>query len=174
MDKPLCVVCTRRLARFVNAQVCRKCRARLDVEDAWGQYGLTKPRVKEISDKAFFTKYNKLAGLGLTQPQIAETLNIPQQTVKNRKAILTRQGYEFTELRYPRERLTQPSEPKQVRNPNANEHGGGKCGVWGCNCELCIPVRRKYRSEWAAANPGKMKAYRQKYERDKRNRTKPS
>lgn len=154
-QKPICIVCNKRVARFLDFKVCKPCNTLLRAEKSWKKFGLRRPRAQWMPDAQFVATYNKLAPLGLAIHEIAERMGLQEQTLKNRKAAMVKRGFVFERQQGFDKFKSLPSEPvdRSTKTARANEHGGGKCGISGCHCEPCLERRRRYRREWNAAHP---------------------
>lgn len=160
-DKPLCVVCGRRKGSRLGKRACNPCATFTAIEGTREKYGLAKPKLaRRKTAPPFMLRYNKLISEGKTVEEIAAIMGLKLQSLKNKTSELRQAGYKLTHAPGPRGRRIEPQEPIQTNSPRANGHGEGKTGVGGCNCEPCLEIRRVYRANWEAANPGKVEKYR--------------
>lgn len=172
VDKPLCVVCNRRVAQFLRDnehatyKLCKPCNALLRAEKSWKKFGLRQPLAQWIPNDKFIKTYNQLARQGLFLNEIAEKMGLAEQSVRNRKNKLAREGVPMEKSGGITMRRKKPSEPvdRSTRNASTNEHGGGKCGMSGCDCEPCLERRREYRRQWNRDHPDKIRSYNKKSE----------
>ena len=143
-----CVVCKVRQARRALGPTCDPCCNRVTAENTYKKMGLKKLHEKERYGErvALIKAYNALVRKGLLQTQIAELWGVHPRTLSSKvskwsaatgkKALVTRNPG----------RRKDPTEPKAVGRPR-NEHGGGKGGVTGCECEPCQTTRRAHARE---------------------------
>jgi len=169
VDKPLCVVCNKRVAYLYNNKACKKCSALTASEGTRERYGLPRPRVSKAKREATFVqKYNRLIAEGLTVKQIAAAMNMRVQSLKNLKGRLAKEGHTISASPWRGPPLTKSTEPvdRTKLKASANEHGGGRMGVTSCFCDPCRAVRSAYRRKWERDNADKVKKYRRKYLHD--------
>ena len=167
MQKPICVVCNKRVARFLREhqdapyKVCKPCNTLLRAEKSWEKHGLRRPHIQWLSDNEFIKAYNRWAAKGLLLPEIAVKLGMAEQSLKNRKTKLAQNGAAVVKPFGQAKHLLQPSEPvdRSQMTAKANEHGQGT-GITGCNCLPCLTARREYRTRWQRNNRDKVKGYR--------------
>lgn len=167
--KAVCVVCRKRTARFLRKLACRKCAVRTKAEGTREQFGLPDTKSEKQRTEKFIRTYNKVAAQGGGLKDIAAALEREVQTVKNEARLLRRMGVRLEPIKRSSTRVKPPGEPLQraTRHGRANEHGGGKCGVTGCECLPCQQVRRANRRAWNVANAVKVRSYQRTYEQRK-------
>lgn len=126
-----------------------------------------KPRAN--GDERFVATVNKLIVKGLNYKEIAKKLHCSHQSIKNRVSLLGKAGHVFETPRSRERYRRQPGEPKQPKaiRVNSNEHGGGKWGVTGCECELCLARFRESSAQWRKDNKEKERQYRANYQAKK-------
>lgn len=168
----LCRVCQLRKGVYFNRQACKKCSELTAAEGTREKFGLPKPRAtKATRDATLVRRFNYYRAQGLTLKQIAEKLKMPLQSLKNRKRELAQAGYPIDLAPTTHTNAMAPQPPKQRQAQTAGrvllDHGGGKWGIHGCNCELCLAVRRKSRNKWWKDNPDKRRQYQQRGYRKK-------
>ena len=166
VNKPLCVVCNIRVARLYHNKACKKCSALTAAEGTRERYGLPKPRISKAKrEAAFVQKYNQLIAEGFTVRQIAATMKMPLQSLKNLKGMLAKEGHKISASPWKSVPLTKSTEPvdRTKMRSGTNEHGGGKMGIMGCFCKPCRTARQANRRRWEKENAEKIKKYRYKY-----------
>lgn len=141
-----CVLCKVRIARKVLGPTCDPCWTRVCAEGTAETLGLTDYRVEAA--RRGLEEYNNMLTSGMTRRQIAEKLGVSPATLSGMVARWAKRTGLKPVRTQKRLRPTKPKAPKEGRKagrPVTTEHGGGRWGVAGCNCKLCIARRREAR-----------------------------
>lgn len=172
--KPLCVVCNTRKAVALKRTACQPCALRTGAENTRKQYGLPSVREEQIDRERFIRVWDRIRDRGGTLTDIAHALKKSPKSVEKRATKLRKDGFELAPSLVASGKRKEPETPvdRSVLTRKANEHGGGKAGIVGCNCLPCLTARRKYRNDWNRANAEKVKQYQLKSD-IKRGRRKP-
>lgn len=145
----LCVVCKINKRRWANG-CCDKCNALVEAEKSHEQLGVPKePKaVTQLRENAKI--YNRLIRKGKTQKEIAEQWGWTQSQVASMvyraKIVLGMPMMNATTGKLSGINKYTLKKDTRLRR---NEHGGGKCGIRSCKCDLCVERRRLTRQQYA-------------------------
>lgn len=116
------------------------------VENNWDLYGLKKESARHAKYREIARKYNRLARKGMDQGQIAEVMGFDKKYLASLAHRIKEAGIPIIPLTKRAAGAPVPK-PTVVKQQRANRHGGGRWGIRGCICDLCVNVRRKTRAE---------------------------
>jgi hypothetical protein len=145
-DYGICIVCNRRKARRIQ-KTCDPCHALIEAEGTHEQHGLSKGSLTRQRWREQSAEYNKLIREGWSQRQVAQHFGVNCAQLrcmvyrwKIKAGIKVVPGWG-------NERLTRATAAPSTAlvQKKSNEHGGGRWGVTGCNCDLCLATRRQSR-----------------------------
>lgn len=144
-----CIVCKKRKQVYAN-NCCERCNALVNQEGTHDQFGVPKEPEYLTRMRQRIDTYNKLVLQGLTRAEIAQKMDMTIHQVNSLVyRAKKRRGLKVMNMQESRFTAQSRSKPTAEVRPHRNEHGGGKWGIRGCNCDLCKAVRKKSRSEYA-------------------------
>lgn len=144
----LCIVCKTNKQRWANG-CCDKCHALVEAEKSHQQLGVPKEReaITRLRENAKI--YNRLIRQGKTQKEIAEQWGWTQSQVASMvyraKTVLEMPMMNATTGKLASINKYALNKDSRFRR---NEHGGGKCGIRNCKCDLCVERRRLTRQQY--------------------------
>lgn len=140
----MCLRCQRFQARYSDG-ACKKCHF-LILADGVKPDGMRETRHEKTvrSRKQNVRRFNELAKKGLARKQIADEFGWTPEYLSHYMMKMRELDVKPAPLSLRKIIEPQPpvDPPKTVRSNVITEHGGGKGGVCGCNCEKCLFTRR--------------------------------
>jgi hypothetical protein len=167
--KALCIVCEKRKQRFVN-KTCETCNALVDAEGTHEQFGVPTKSATQLKWEEKCKEYNQLIRQRFLQREIAAMWGMSCTSLRNyvhrwkvsgKLKVVPAMG---NSARVPEKKPRQPT--SQVRKI-VNEHGGGKWGKAGCDCDPCADRRRHSRMLQNRAYRARRRQRREENEKDK-------